>query len=210
MKAIPVVLAVAVVVLTTAGVQPSHAQFGVAIGLNFDSITDIDTGSREATFDNATGFHVGVFYDLAAGPLAIRPGLFYRQVPGVDVDISGDGGILTESFDMSLIEVPIDLRFRFAMPFVRPYALAGPVFGFASTSDDDFSDALQDLTVAANIGLGVEVSLPGFSPTLYPEIRYSFGISRFLSEEYTIGGTTVTAEDAQRLNTFMLRLGITF
>src|SRR5690606_30396506 len=188
----------------------AHAQLGVAIGLNFDSISDIDTGDREATFDNATGYHLGIFYDLSAGPLAIRPGLFYRQVQNVKVDILEAGSRITESFDLNLIEVPVDLRLRMALPLLKPYVLAGPVFGFSSTGDDDFKDALQELTVAANIGIGVEVSLPGFTPVLYPELRYSFGVSRFMKEELSIGDFTFEADDAQRLNTFMLRLGIRF
>lgn len=180
------------------------------MGLNFDSISDVDTGDREATFENATGFHIGIFYDLSAGPIAIRPGLFYRRVQGVDVDIDDAVQVLTESFDMSLIEVPVDLRLRMTLPFVQPYVLAGPVFGFASTGDEEFEDALESMSVAANIGLGVEVNLPGFTPTLFPEIRYAFGISRFMKEDLTIGDVTFEAEDAQRLNTFMIRLGITF
>ena len=197
--------------LWLAAAAPTYGQLGVAVGLNFDSITDIDTGDREATFENATGYHIGVFYDLAAGPLAIRPGIFYRQVQDVKVDVLETGlGTITESFDMSLIEVPVDLRLRLAIPFIKPYLLAGPVFSFASTSDDDFEDALQELSVAANIGLGVEVSLPGFTPVLYPEIRYAFGVSRFMKEDVTIGDVSFEATDSQRLNTFMLRLGIRF
>ena len=204
------VLAVASVAVSTVAIKPAHAQLGVAIGLNFDSISDIDTGDREATFDNATGYHLGIFYDLSAGPLAIRPGLFYRQVQNVKVDILEAGSRITESFDLNLIEVPVDLRLRMALPLLKPYVLAGPVFGFSSTGDDDFKDALQELTVAANIGIGVEVSLPGFTPVLYPELRYSFGVSRFMKEELSIGDFTFEADDAQRLNTFMLRLGIRF
>jgi hypothetical protein len=196
--------------LVSAVARPAHAQLGVAVGLNFDSISDIDTGSREATFENATGYHLGVFYDLAVGPVAIRPGVFYRRVQDVKVDILDAGAVLTESFDLSMVEVPIDLRLRLALPVIKPYLLAGPVIGFASTGEDDFEDALEELTVAANIGIGVELSLPGFTPTLFPEIRYAFGVSRFMKEDLTIGDIAFEAADAQRLNTLMLRLGITF
>ncbi len=207
-----IVVAVATVLATfTLASTPAYGQLGVAVGLNFDSITDIDAGDREATFENATGYHLGVFYDLSAGPLAIRPGIFYRRVQDVKVDILETvGSTVTESFDLSLIEVPVDLRLRMALPFIKPYVLAGPVFGFSSTGDEDFKDALQELTVSANIGLGVEINLPGFTPVLYPEIRYSFGVSRFMKEELEIGDFTLEADNAQRLNTFMLRLGIRF
>ena len=191
--------------------MPVRAQPGAAVGLNFDSITDIDVGDREATFDQATGYHIGIFYDLEAGPIAIRPGLFYRQISDLKVDISGVDNALTPfSFDFSLIEVPVDVRARMVMPFVKPYLLIGPVFSFASTGDEAFEDALEDLTIAGNIGLGVEVNLPGFTPRLLPEIRYGFGISRFMKEDLEIAGYTFQPEDAQRLNTIMLRLGIVF
>lgn len=198
-------------VLTLAVVTglPAYGQLGVAAGLNFDNIGDIDTGSQEATFENASGYHVGVFYDLAVGPVAVRPGVFYRRVQDVKVDIP-NADDPTQSFDLSLIEVPLDLRLRLALPFVQPYLLAGPVIGFASTSEDDFEDALEELTVSADIGIGVELNLPGFTPTLFPEIRYAFGVSRFMKEDLTIGDTTLEPENSQRLNTFMLRLGITF
>lgn len=189
---------------------PAQAQVGVAVGLNFDSITDIDTGDREATFDNASGYHIGLFYDLAVGPVAIRPGIFYRRVQDVRVDIEDAGSTIAESFDLSMVEIPVDVRIRMALPIVKPYFLAGPVIGFASTGDDDFKDAVEDLTVAANIGIGVELNLPGFTPVLYPEIRYSFGVSRFMKEDLEIGDISFAAADSQRLNTFMLRLGVRF
>jgi len=37
------------------------AQIGVGAGLNFNDLDDIEAGSVDATFDNATGYHFGVF-----------------------------------------------------------------------------------------------------------------------------------------------------
>jgi len=60
------------VLMVCSAPRESHAQLGVAAGLNFDRLSDIDAGSRSATFDNATGYHVGVFYDLGLGPPGVR------------------------------------------------------------------------------------------------------------------------------------------
>lgn len=199
------VLAAAFLCLLLFGARSASAQFGVAAGANFDRLSDI-SGDREATFENASGFHVGVFYDLPLGSLALRPGLFYMDVGGFDVesDLSS-----VRNVDMSLIEVPVDLRLRMMTPLIKPYASVGPVLRFASSSDDDFSESLTNFSVAGNLGLGLEIGAPGAQIRLFPEIRYSFGITR-MTDDIEFLGATFTAEEELRLNSFMLRLGIAF
>ncbi len=190
------------------GLRPAQAQLGVAVGLNFDSFTDIEVSSGSATLDNATGWHAGVFLDLALGPLALRPGVFYRDLSRIDLSVTG----FTDTFglDVSMIEIPVDVRIRLApTPLIKPYAVVAPVFAFANSSDNgEVENAVQDFTVSANVGLGLELTVPGFGLKLFPEIRYAFGISRFMSEEFRIAGQTVTAADPSRNNAFMLRLGV--
>ncbi len=195
----------AVVFVLTLRAGDAHAQFGVAAGANFDSMSDI-SGDRSATFDNASGFHIGVFYDLPLGPVAVRPGLFYMNVGSFDAEAEGN---VINNFDLNLIEVPVDVRVRMMMPLIKPYATAGPVLRFASSGDDDFSDSLNNFTMAGNIGLGVEIGAPGAQIRLFPEIRYSFGISR-LVDDVDFLGATFSTEDNIRLSSFMLRLGVAF
>lgn len=202
----------ALLALVLALPQRAHAQLGIAAGLNFEDFSDIDAGDRNATVDNASGYHVGLFFDLAVGPVALRPGLFYRTVNGVnfEFDPSLDDfmpGSLSDEFDLNLIEVPIDVRFRFAaLPLIAPYLTAGPVLTFASSDNEAIDERLQDLSVSADIGVGVELNLIGVR--LFPEIRYSIGVTRFL-DEYEFGDTTIGAtSDEQRLNTVMVRLGV--
>jgi len=98
--------------------QTASAQLGFAVGGNFNDLSDIDS-DPPTTFDNATGFHVGVFYDLGVGPVALRPGLFYMDAG--DFDANGDG-FEAQSFDLQFIEVPVDVRFNvLTAPIVRPY-----------------------------------------------------------------------------------------
>lgn len=196
-------------------VREAHAQLGFAAGLNYDNFGDVnyEDGSK-GVFESANGYHVGIFYDLAAGPLAIRPGVFYRQINSAQVEQAQVGDVVgvSQTFDLSMVEIPVDLRLRLPLPLIAPYALAGPVFSFpnSSSDDSDFDDNFKNLYVSASVGAGVEVSVPVVGIKAFPEIRYAFGLSGLMEDDVTIGGTTFTAEDSQRLNSIMLRVGVVF
>lgn len=196
-------------------VRDAHAQLGFAAGLNYDNFSDVNyqEGSK-GVFESANGYHVGIFYDLAAGPIAIRPGLFYRQINSAQFEQAQAGDVVgvSQSFDLSMVEIPVDLRLRLPLPLITPYALAGPVFSFPSSNSDDsgFDDSFKNLYISASVGAGVEVSVPVVGIKAFPEIRYAFGLSGLMDDEVTVGNTTFTAEDSQRLNSIMLRLGISF
>jgi hypothetical protein len=187
--------------------HPAYAQLGIAAGLNFDSLNDIELSSGEATYDNSSGYHVGVFLDLGAGPLALRPGVFYRDAGQVDVSLSNVVGTI-DSFNLTMIEVPVDLRLRLPAPVIKPYVTAGPVFTFPSSDDEGYDENLETFNVAANIGGGLEVNALGIR--LLPEVRYVVGVTRFLKEEFQVGNFQFMAEDTQRLSSVMLRLGVMF
>lgn len=179
---------------------PAHAQLGIAAGANFDDIGDIRSGEAEGRFENATGFHVGVFYEVGLGPIAVRPGLFYTDVGTFSFSETDPREV-----DIDMFELPVDVRFRLAtLPIVRPYLTVGPVFQLAREEDESF----DNLNVAGNIGLGTEISIPTVSLTLMPELLYKFGISRF-TDGFEFAG--IEAETGgERLNSFMLRLGVRF
>jgi len=190
-------------ILIFVSVRATRAQIGFAAGLNFDSISDVKLGSADATFDNATGYHLGVFYDLGFGPTAFRVGLFYRDAGTLTASVPG----LRPDFDLSLVEIPVDLRFNLtATPIIRPYFSVGPVFSFPSSGNSDFDRNLEKMTVSMNVGLGLSMHVLGVD--LFPEARYNVGISSILKDELNIGGIGVRASDTQRLNTVMLRLGV--
>ena len=191
-----------VLLLGFTGFQRVHAQgLGVTAGLNFNSLSDIEAADREATFDNATGWHVGVWFDLPLGLLAVRPGIRYMDAG--DFAAESDLGLPFPDLDVSMVEIPIDLRFRFGPPMLTPYVLAGPVLRFPSGDEDE---RLESFSYAANIGVGIEVNLVGIR--LLPELKYTFGISRFTSEEFEIGGTRFQVDEEGQLNTIMLSLGV--
>lgn len=197
-------LAVTLIFASALG-QQAAAQLGIAAGANFDQMTDISTNG-EATFDNATGYHVGLFFDFGTGPLAVRPGVFYMNVGAIDFE----AGNVTDQVDVDLFEVPVDLRLRLmAAPVARPYLLAGPTFRFAWSDDDDYDDWINDVSMAANAGVGIEINVPNTGLRFFPELRYAFGLTDF-TDDAEFRGIEFEGEDASYLNTFMLRLGVAF
>ena len=193
------------------GVPGAFAQFGVAGGGNFQQLTDIQT-EPAATVENATGFHVGIFYDLSTGPFGLRPGVFYVDAGEFEATFEGacvvPEGCPPERFDLQFIEIPVDVRIRTVAPVVRPYLLVGPVFRFAETSNEALKASLNEFTYAANVGLGVEIGrLVGVK--LHTELRYAFGVSRIFNDTEFLGATFAPDEEPQ-LDAWMLRLGFAF
>ena len=197
----PVLAAILLLALSAA---PARAQGGLAAGLNFSDLGDIDTGSADATFESSTGWHVGVFYRIGAGPVGVKPGVFYHQVGRYDF---ADGG----SFDVRAVEVPVDVQVDvMSLPALGLYLVGAPVLT-VGRADEGFEDAVKDLSLTADVGVGLDVSLPGAGLALQPELRYSKGLSDYLDESFQVGGATVTpSDDARRLSKVMLRVGVVF
>ena len=195
-----------VLALALAVTPQAQAQVGLAGGLNFNQLDDISATDANANFENSTGYHIGVFYDLGLGPIAIRPGIMYRQVGTYEFSDLPAGA---EEVNLNAIEVPIDVRWRvLPLPLVKPYLLAGPVLTFPQ-AEGAFDDT-ESLNLNADIGAGVEITLPGIGFTLMPELRYGIATSSFLEDEITIGCTDIQPEDEARLNSIMLRLNVKF
>jgi hypothetical protein len=199
----------AFLLLLLAGAVPAaHAQLGIAAGANFDSYSDVQTSAGTASLDGATGYHVGLFYDLTLGPIGVRPGVYYVDLGEIEVPngaLPPTGNVL--KVDLSLVEIPIDLRYRVLTPLAQPYLSAGPVFRIANSEDEDGAGSARDFTVAGAVGAGIDLGLPFFSPFL--EIRYQFGVDG-LVDEFEVAGQPVSPDDGTNLNSFMVRLGVTF
>jgi hypothetical protein len=194
------------VALVATAPDQAKAQLGFAAGLNFESVSDISTSGLQGTYDSATGYHAGLFLDFGVGPVGLRLGAFYRDLGEFEVSLAG----LKNTVDVTSLDFPVDLRFAvIPTPFVRPYLMAGPVFSIPRSNDEDYDDSLEDVSIAGNVGFGVEISLAGM--TLLPEFRYTVGVTPFVKNQFTLGGRTFVAEkNDQRSNTAMLRLGIRF
>lgn len=192
----------AVLFIGTAG--PAHAQFGVNAGLNFASADDIETGNRSGTLENSTGYHFGVLYDVGLGPVDLRPAFIYRRIGEYKLNASALPP--NESrYDISAWEIPVDIQFTFPFPLVSPYVIAGPM-ATLPRGDDEFDDALEDISYTLNVGVGGSVSLG--SVTLEPELRYEFGATGLIKEEFEVRDTEFSPGQSPQFSAFSLRLNM--
>lgn len=192
--------------LLGASTLPAQAQFGIAAGANFDSVSDIQNGQNVS--ENATGYHIGAVYDLSLGPVSLRPGLFYRKVGSYD--FSDVSGAEVEELDVTAFEVPVDLRVTvLPTPLVSPYLVGGPNAFLPRSSEDDFDEDFEDVSFTFNIGVGANVSVPGVGLTLQPELRYEFGASDYISDDFDVGNTEFSPSD-RKLSAYALRLNVLF
>jgi hypothetical protein len=189
--------------------QTARAQFGVAGGLNYESADDLANGGADATLQNRTGYHFGVVYDIDAGAVNIRPGLIYRRVGTYEFEV-GEVDVATESFNLSAIEAPLDLRFRLMnTPYLRPYILTGPMFTLPR-GEDEFGEAVRDLSLSLNVGVGAEIAGGDEGIRLHPELRYEFGATKFITEDFEIDGQELRPQNEARFSAIRLRLHILF
>ena len=198
-------LALSLLILAAPLARPAQAQLGIAAGLNYSSFGDIED-DVDASFDNSSGYHIGLFYDLAVGPLALRPGLYYMDVGA----FAGEEGRFDgEDFDLSLVEAAVDVRLRFgAGAALAPYLLAGPVLRFPDSDDEEVREALEEVNVAGSVGAGLELNVLGLR--LFPEVRYTFGLSGLARDGFEIGGQRFEVGEEDRLNPVIVRLGVAF
>ena len=195
--------------------SPAQAQIGIAGGLNFESAGDISTETAKANFENSTGYHVGVVFELGLGPINIRPGGFYRRVGEFDFSQVSDQ-LQNAQYTVSAWEIPVDVRVPIlATPFISPYILGGPK-ATIPRGEDEFDDAVEDISYTLNVGVGAQISLPGSSLRLQPELRYEFGATGFIKEGTEIdlpgeaGDVRFEPEDSPKFSTFALRLNVLF
>ncbi|MEF8794929.1 MAG: outer membrane beta-barrel protein [Salinivenus sp.] len=197
-------------VLALGTAVPAQAQFGVAGGLNFESAGDIETSTtNNATLDNSTGYHIGLVYELGLGAATIRPGFFYRRVG--TFEFSTDALPQGENrFDVSAWQVPVDLRFTvLPTPLVSPYVLAGPMATFPR-GEDEFDDATEEISYSLNVGIGANITLPATSLKIQPELRYEFGATKFIKDDFEIGDTEFSPQDSPNFSAFGLRVNVIF
>ncbi|MQA90471.1 MAG: outer membrane beta-barrel protein [Gemmatimonas sp.] len=203
-KRIAMATLTSLVMVGLAGPNTANAQLGITAGPSFAQLSDIDVGDTQATFDNATGWHAHLWLDLPMGPIAIRPGVRYMDAGALFEDAMVNEVRYGRREKTSLIEVPVDVRFRLPVPAVTPYVMAGPVLRFPVGRHH--KDKYNRLSLAGGAGVGLEV---GLGPAkLYPELKYTFGITRFTKETYEIGDTMIRPDKSQRMNAVMLSLGI--
>lgn len=160
-------------------ISVSNAQFfnfGIKGGVNYNANGDLillDGGSISETFnsDEETGFHVGILTEIKLPFwLYIRPELVYTHT---ESSYSLDGEKIKLKKD--LIEAPVLVGFRI-LKIGRFFF--GPSFQYAintnlkSSSIDDIRNvSSDDFTVAAQVGIGINLGRIG------ADIRWETGIT---------------------------------
>ena len=186
----------------------SQAQFGIVGGANFAALSDIQANNQAISFDNATAFHAGLFLDLQLGPLNLRPAAYYLNAGSL---FEGSTVFQNDNFDLAYVTVPIDVVINFGLGPIQPYLFVGPEFRIFTPSGipAEIEAGLQDFVFNGTAGLGVKFQAPGLGLTLYPHLRYSFGISSYTNDSYQFEGVSVEANDAN-VRMWLLSLGIGF
>jgi hypothetical protein len=186
-------------------------QFGVAAGVNWSTLGDVDFESVTAAYESQQGWHAGAFIDFRLLILGIRPGFYYvNSGPllsgGLQGEVPTPLSDLT-SFDVTYISVPVDIKLGLPLPVVHPYVFLGPEFKFSSVPDGsgEIADQLESTVIAGNIGLGVGLTLGKIK--LFPEVRLAFDISGMFGDTITIGNEEIQA-DTHAASGVVARLGI--
>lgn len=190
--------------IATALPRPAYGQIGIVGGYNRDFLRGLEANDGFSFTDEATGFHLGIFLNIRAGPFGVRPAILYHRISKLEFA----AGERRNEFDLEIVEVPLDFRLRLGIPVVRPYVLAGPVFMFPSSPRRGIDNALETGPARLDIGFGLEWTL---GLRLWPEVRYGFGLTDFLdANAIPIGDTTFSGTGTAKLDSFMLRLGVSF
>lgn len=207
-------------VLLCLPLQGRAQDLGIVAGLNYGSVEDVDFGDAETTYQERSGYHVGIYLDLGLGPFAVRPGVRYIEAGplfnGLSDALRDDQGVGVaeglDNFDVNMFVVPVDIRLELPFPLVQPYAFGGPEMRFASTSSasSDLADDLRQNELTGNLGVGAQITVPGIGVTLSPEARYTFGLTGLMGETINVAGRSFETAGAQKVNMFFLSLGLQF
>lgn len=164
------------ILLVTLGVNSIHAQssWGLRGGLNYNSNGDFLSEASEVYKNpkSNAGYHVGLFKKIDLLGFFLRPELVYTSTSS---SYNGD------DLNISKVDLPLNLGSGFIGP---TYIFAGPSLQYVLSSEFagvDTATSLKDITVGANIGLGISLN------KINIDLRYERGLTekemRFLTQK---------------------------
>ena len=191
--------------------QPVKAQvgFGIIGGGNFSTLKSIQANGNLVSFDNATAYHAGAFLHIQLGPLGVRPSVLYLNTGAL---FNGASFLNQDDFDLSYISIPVDLIYTIGVGPLKPYIFAGPDFHLLNSNGAPagLEESLETFVMNAGAGVGLALTLPGSSIKLYPQLRYSFGLSGLTDATYQVEGITIQADEEPKASMWLLSLGVGF
>ncbi|MGA2587924.1 MAG: outer membrane beta-barrel protein [Candidatus Aminicenantales bacterium] len=176
----------------SAGTKPAGGLFiGAGLlmsNLSFDSETQSSLDQWGVKKKMKMGFQFGGGYEMALSPnISIMPGLFYSTA-GANLDYTGsDNKSYTDSYSLSGVIIPIDVKISFNGPFVT----VGPYIGYlfsakyipaVGESEDLFqADSsgnvyFNRLHFGVSLGAGIDLDLGGM--VLMVKAGYQLGLSK--------------------------------
>jgi hypothetical protein len=173
MKTIKLLLSGLIIFL---GIHTMDAQssWGLRGGLNYNSNGEFLSEANEVYKNpkSNAGYHVGLFKKIDLLGFFLRPELVYTSTSS---SYNGD------DLNMSKIDLPLNLGSGFIGP---TYIFAGPSLQYVLSSEFagvSTASSLKDITVGANIGLGVSLN------KINIDLRYERGLTekemRFLTQK---------------------------
>lgn len=181
--------ALVALVAVVLGCASASAQFrfGVKAGLNLNSL-HFSNWKDNFQPDNGCGFTGGVMteFEVPVIGLCFDASLMYTHMSATpDVTINDAQGNPTEELkqNKNFLELPINLKYKFPVPVVRPYLFTGPSFAFKLGGDSDYFKT-KTVQCAWNIGLGFEVL-----SHLQIAGSYGFGMNNIMKN---LGGMNTT------------------
>lgn len=192
------------------GSADAIVKIGATGGFSFSDLSDIELGDTETTYDSKTGYAVGGFAQITAGPIAIRPGLLWVNAGPLYEGLAASTEIdFDDGFDVTFFAIPIDFLYRIPLGVVSPYIVAGPEFRFNTTSSSDFEDNFKSSIMMGAVGAGIEFTLPATGISIAPELRYEFDLNGVLEDDFMIGDVPVDVGQEQDIEAWAVRVHVT-
>ena len=177
------------------GYTADAQRFGIKGGLNFNNLRDLSE-SVETTYENRTGFHVGIMYQtkIPGIGLAVQPELLFMRT---GVKNSGNG-IYTDN-----LVLPINLQLGLDLIMIRPYVLVAPYVSYVFGQGDEFTNTRWDDINRFNYGIGAGVGIDIWK--LHISGKYNWDLGN-LTKENVLEGQF----DNAKMKGFQLSVGFFF
>ncbi|MDR2146983.1 MAG: PorT family protein [Tannerella sp.] len=143
-----------IALLTTVSVVQGQIRFGVKGGIN---VANASFSKDVIDTKNFTGFNLGPVIELMLGDVGLG---FDAAVLYTQKGFKAEERTVSNSY----LQVPVNLKYKFITPVIKPYLAAGPYIDLKVAGDDTWSIAgveeqikSQSFGAGLNFGAGVEL-----------------------------------------------------
>ncbi len=189
--------------------QTVYAQlkYSFSAGPNVTSLEVDFEDAEKPEYDAVIGFFVGLTTGLTLGPASIHAGATFINAGAI---FDGSEFLERDNFNVNFVAIPVDVRVFLPVSLIAsPYLLGGGELRYRldfSDADAGFEDSLTRQSVAAGIGAGVRLSVPGLGLRISPEVRYSIDVTGISDGDVTIGEEIMRIRNEFKAD--MLRFGL--